>query len=412
MKILAKHAQGKILKGDAFQISTAAKNAKKNDPSVIDCTLGIYLNEEHEFKTFPTVKKYLHNLPDDLVFDYSTSDGGLEFADAVINWVLGSERQTLEKTALIKAIPTPGGTGALNSLVANSLDEGETLLFPNLSWGPYTGIAQNRNLKIEKYSFFKNNKFNLNGFMESADKIIEREGKLVTIINDPCNNPTGYTLNSEELQTIINYINFKNVPTLLIYDAAYLDFAYESRLTIRQRFGLLERLDANTVVGIAFSASKSFAAYGQRLGAQILIGKDQEMVNDLYNAANFTARNNWSNCNKGLINLIIGMNKDKELKEAYLKELNGVVGTIKKRSQLFLEQAKAINLITFPYHGGFFVTIPCKDRDLALELLKNNAKLYLLPFESSVRVALCSVALNDVDGLALRIKQAIGHLQE
>lgn len=411
MKILANHAQGKVLKGDAFQISTAAKNAKRTDPSVIDCTLGTYLNENHEFKTFPSVKKFLHNLPDDLMFDYSTSDGGNDFAEAVINWVIGKERPLLEKTHLIKAIPTPGGTGALSSLVANSLDEGQTLLFPNLSWGPYAGIAQNRNLKISKYPLFNNGVFNFEGFFKSASDIIAREQKLVTILNDPCNNPTGYSLTKEEIQTIVHYLNSQSVPILLIYDAAYLDFSFEDRDLVRTKFQMFSQLNENIAVGIAFSASKTFAVYGQRLGAQILIGKNHEMINDLYNAANFTARNNWSNCNKGLINLIIGMNNDYELKKTYLNELDLVVGTIKKRALLFLEQAKEVSLKTYPYQSGFFVTIPCQDRDLALQILKDKAKLFLLPFDNSVRVALCSVTLDEVNGLALRIKQAIGYLQ-
>ncbi|MGD9887216.1 MAG: pyridoxal phosphate-dependent aminotransferase, partial [Bacilli bacterium] len=397
MKILATHAQGKVLKGDAFQISTAAKNAKRTDPSVIDCTLGTYLNENHEFKTFPSVKKFLYNLPDDLMFDYSTSDGGNDFAEAVINWVIGKERSLLEKTNLIKAIPTPGGTGALSSLVANSLDEGQTLLFPNLSWGPYAGIAQNRNLKISKYPLFNNGVFNCDGFFKSASDIIAREQKLVTILNDPCNNPTGYSLTKEEILKIVNFLNSQSIPILLIYDAAYLDFSFEDRDFVRTKFQLFNQLNENIVVGIAFSASKTFAVYGQRLGAQILIGKNHDMINDLYNAANFTARNNWSNCNKGLINLIIGMNNDYELKKTYLCELDLVVGTIKKRARLFLEQAQEVGLKTYPYQSGFFVTIPCQDRDLALQILKYKAKLFLLPFDSSVRVALCSVTLDEVN---------------
>lgn len=411
MKIIAKHATGKVLKGDAFQISTEAKNAKKFDDSVLDCTLGTFHYENNEFKTFPTVKKIIHSLPDDLVFDYSTSDGGQDFSDAVINWVLEDEKIKIEKSMTIKAIPTPGGTGALSSLVANSLDVGETLLFPNLCWGPYSGIAANRNLKVVKYNYFSGNHFNFNEFKAKAETIIAEQNKLVTIINDPCNNPTGYTLSNDEFSKIIDFLNEKNVPTLLIYDAAYLDFAFESRRQVRSKFGLFTKANANIVFGIAFSASKTFAVYGQRLGAQILLGKDAEQVNDLYQAANFTARNNWSNCNKGLINLVKQLNAEKQLKANFLLELEDVVKTIKKRADLFLQEANDIGLKTFPYRGGFFVTMPVSNPSEALDLLKQKAKLYLLPFEGSVRVALCSISLKDIKGLALRIKNVIGVMQ-
>ncbi|HBP25681.1 MAG TPA: hypothetical protein DD618_01850 [Acholeplasmatales bacterium] len=411
MKILANHATGKVLKSDAFQISTEAKNAKKLDPAVLDCTLGTFHYEDHQFRTFQTVKDFLFSLPDDQVFAYATSDGGPDFENAVLNWVFEAERGFIEEQMFLKAIPTPGGTGALSSIIFNSLDAGEILLFPNLAWGPYSGIAANRNLNVSKYRFLNGDHFDFESFVLKADQIIAKQNKLVTIINDPCNNPTGYSLSPLELEKIIEYLNRQKCPSVLIYDAAYLDFAYEGRNASRAKFRLFAKANENVLINVAFSASKTFAVYGQRLGSQIIVGKDREAVRDFYNAANFTARNNWSNCNKGLISILIGFDKNPTIKQTFLKELDDVVATIKRRSDLFLKEAQAVGLKTYPYHSGFFVTIPVKDKDQALMALKETAKLYLLPFDDSVRVALCGITLSEVTGLAARIKNALAGLE-
>ena len=408
MKTIAKHSAGRLLKGDAFQISTEAKLAKKSDPNVIDCTLGTFYDENFNFRSFPTIEKILNELPDDKFYDYAPTDGGSEFQQAVLNWVFENERTYIEEKMSVIVLPSPGGTGALSCSVFNSLDIGQTLLFPNLSWGPYLGIASNYGLKAEKFFLFANDSFNLTEFKEKADKIISEQGKLVVIINDPCNNPTGYTMTEDELQSLITYMNDQeNIPCVLIYDTAYLDFAYEGRQKTREKFRSFTKANSNVLILVAFSASKTFSVYGQRLGALIILGKDLENVNEFYNASNYTARNSWSNCNKGLINMMITLDKDQNLKSEFLNELNEVVATIKIRSEIFLAEAKAVNLETYPYKSGFFVTMPVQNRDLALQLLKEKAKLYLLPFDGSVRIAICSIPTNDLKGLAAKIKAVI-----
>ena len=51
MEFLGKHAIGKVLQDDALKVSSEAKNAKKNDPAVIDGTLGTFYYEDGTFKS-------------------------------------------------------------------------------------------------------------------------------------------------------------------------------------------------------------------------------------------------------------------------------------------------------------------------------------------------------------------------
>jgi aspartate/tyrosine/aromatic aminotransferase len=404
MNIIARHAAGKVLKRDNLQIANEAKIAKTLDPQTINATTGMFYYDDYLFHGFKTVDEILKNLNDDCLYAYSPSDGGKEFREAVLNWVFESYREEIEKESFCRVIATPGGTGAIFSSVFNSLDPGETLLFPNLFWSPYVGIASNLGFETQKYQFYFNDGYNVAGFKKAAETIIHKQGKLVTIINDPCNNPTGYNLTNEELQSIISYLNEIKVPSVLIYDIAYLDFASQNS---REKFKILSQTNNNVLISITFSASKTFSVYGQRLGAQIIMGKSEAEVIDFYNAGNYTARNTWSNANKGLINLLIAIDKNPDFKKQYLKELNDVKEIIKERANVFLNEASKVGLKTYPYSSGFFITIPVKDNEAVLKALIEEEKIYLLPCFDSIRLAICSVPISDLKGLAGRIKRVI-----
>lgn len=405
-KTISKHADGKILKSDGFQISSEAKAAKKLDPSIIDGTLGTFYYEDGSFSTHQIVKDVFKTLKDDEVYLYSTSDGGKDFHEAAVNHLFKHVRKDIEKEMFIRCIPTPGGTGALVSGCYNCLDPGETLLIPSPCWGPYIGIATHRGINVDSYFLFDGDKFNMKGFIEKGNEIIAKQGKLVFFLNDPCNNPTGYSMTSEELEELINYLNSTKVPCVMVYDCAYMDMSVDGMYKTREKLKLFTKCAENVLVSVALSFSKTYFIYGQRLGAQVILGKDEKNVIDLFNAANFTARNTWSNCNKGMVSLVCKVDKNPELVNELNKELQVVVDLLDKRSSLFLKEAKEIGLKTYPYQSGFFITIPCNNENQVIEELKKR-KIYLLPTAKSVRVAICSMPVKDIEGLAKKIKEVI-----
>lgn len=406
MLIIAKHAAGKVLKQDNLQLSTEAKLAKKSDPKTINATAGMFFYDDI-FQGFKTVDKILKSLKDEEFYAYSPSDGGSEFKEVVLNWVFDIYLPELKISTNIHVLATPGGTGAIFSSLFNSLDPGETVLFPYPYWAPYLGIANNLGFKTKTFPLFSGNSFNLAGFKEAADALIKEQGKLVTILNDPCNNPTGYSLSEAELREIIAYLNNSGAPCILIYDIAYLDFADEDQLKYRKNFKILSEAGNNVLISIAFSASKTFSVYGQRLGAQIIMSKNETEALEFYNASNFTARNTWSNVNKGLINFLVKFDQDKKIKKQFLDELTVVKGIIKERANIFLREAESVGLLTHPYQSGFFVSIPVANRDAVLDALINEEKIYLIPCTNSVRLAFCSVPAVELKGLAERIKKVI-----
>lgn len=405
--MISNQAKGKQLIGDILQISTEAKLAKLNDPTIIDATVGALYDENYKFYKFYTVDEIIKNLSDNEFYTYSPSDGGKDFKNAVLKWVFQDELALILSNMHHQVVATAGGTGAVSNAIYNSCDPNETILIPDLFWGPYKNMAITNHLNIEYYEFLHDNHFNFNDFKLMANNIINKEHKLTTIINDPCNNPSGYTFTNEELQAVINYMN--NMPEVnfsLIYDIAYIDFSFSGMAKTREKFKILSQANKNIIINICFSASKSFAIYGLRTGAHIILGKNKDIVEALYQSSNYLARTRWSNATKAGISLLIKVTQDEVVFKKMIDEIEVAKALLKKRSEVFLEEAKKENLIVNPYFGGFFMTLPVSNSMEVFNALKNIG-IYTLPFKNALRLSISAMPLNDIKGLALKIKKTM-----
>ena len=404
-KIISNRCDGVRLVGDGLALGGIAKKHKKEDPSVINATLGTLYDENGLFYRMNNVDKVLKNFNDENFYNYSPSDGGAEFCKAAINWVFGSELEKMSDMG-IKCVATPGGTGAVNNALYIALDQNETLLLPDLYWSPYLKMADVSKVKVENYQMIVENKFNLEGFKEKASEIIKKQNKFVTILNDPCNNPTGYSLTNEEFKELIEFLNAQSVPCTVIYDIAYFDYFVGGMEEAREKFALMTNAKENVLFNVAFSASKTFSIYGLRLGAEIFVSKDKDVVQDAYDVANCLARTRWSNVNRAAVNLMVEVDKNEELKTAVVKDIEEANALVQKRIKIFNDEAKEVGLDVYPATGGFFVCVNCADGNkLANDLQKE--KIYVLPFSKVIRIALCSIPCVEIEGLAKKIKDCM-----
>ena len=83
------------------------------------------------------------------------------------------------------------------------------------------------NLNVEKYSLFEEDHFNLKSFKSACKNVMEKQNRLVIVINDPCHNPTGYSLSEDEWKEVISFLNecSKTHAVVLLNDIAYIDFS-------------------------------------------------------------------------------------------------------------------------------------------------------------------------------------------
>ncbi len=392
-----------------FAIVNKAKEAKKTygEDAVTDATIGSLYTEAGELAALDCVFDSLKNLDNKVLASYAAGfTGNPDFRQKVIDWVLDGNSRLYKEV-----IATPGGTGAVAMTIQECLDPGQTVVLPEIAWGSYNLMAQMNNLEVAKYSLFDGDRFNMDSFREVCTKTMEKQGKLVVVINDPCHNPTGYSMTREEWEKVIAFLNgcSKKCPVVLLNDIAYIDFAFGQK-EAKKYFSVFDDISDNMAVVVAFSLSKSMTSYGMRCGAAILMAKNPEIVNQLKTVFEKDARATWSNVNNGAMAMFVDV-LDNRL-EDYDAERQKYVALLKERSEIFRNEADAAGLAYYPYREGFFVTLSMDNdlRDRYHEALMEN-NIFTVKVNKGIRVAICSMPVAKVKGLAGHMKKILDEVQ-
>ncbi len=371
------------------------------EENVVNATIGSLFNEEGKLVAFETVFSHYDDIPKEVKAAYADSFVGNDnFREDVKQWVLHDNCDLH-----CKVIATPGGTGSVWLTINTVLDKDDTLIIPDIAWGSYALMARQNQNNLRQYNMFKNDCFDMENFKQVCIETAQQQEKLCVIINDPCHNPSGYSLSKKEWEEIIDCFNeiSKTKPVVLLNDIAYIDYAADSE-TARHYIQQFSNLSSNCLVVMAFSCSKTCTSYGLRCGAALLLGKDETKVREVEIVFEKAARSTWSNIsNSAMENFSYLVNDNKE---NFQKELSDAVTMLKQRSDLFIKEAKENDLPTYPFVEGFFVTINTNDnnyRDKLHQALIDN-HIYTVKVNKGIRVAICSVSMTKIKGLAKKIK--------
>ncbi len=392
-----------------FAIVAQAKQAKQDlgEEQVVDATIGSLYDENGKIVAFDSVFNTLKELPNEVMAAYAGSfTGNPSYRKQVYDWIVG-DRSKLAHSV----IATPGGTGAVSITISEMLDEGETLIVPEICWGSYNLMATMDNLKTKSYSLFEGDHFNITSFKSVCEEVMKEQKKVVVILNDPCHNPTGYSLSAEEWEQVVALLNElgKQGPVILLNDIAYIDFAYRGKAA-RDYIRTFDKISDNVFVVIAFSISKSMTSYGMRCGAAILLAQSQDSVREVEIVFEKAARAIWSNVNNSAMENFVTVIEQK--KEAYENEKDTYVKLLRERSSIFTSEADACGLSYYPYKEGFFVTLKVEDNALRDQFHEAMMKehIYTVKVNKGIRVAVCSLPVQKCYGLAKRMKDILDQL--
>ena len=396
-----------ILIDTVFTVAKKAKEAKKTKGSdlVIDASLGSLYNEQNELVTLDSVFNSYRSLSNSDYARYSSSfSGNYNYKEAIKDFVLENKLTKLHK----EVIATPGGTGAISITINNMLEKGQTIIIPNIGWTSYAIMANENNLVIDYYNMFdENENFNLKELKEKILHSLNIQNKALVIINSPLHNPTGYSLTNEEWKELVRFINEEcfNKEVIILNDVAYIDYSFNLEHS-KDYLSILDNLNDNALLVIAYSCSKAFTSYGFRLGAAIIAHKNEEILNQIKNAYDKSCRTFWSNSNNGaMVNFV---NVLTNYKEEYLKEKEYYINLLKERSSVIIKEAKEVNLPIYNFKEGFFITVKVSNSLKAKyheELLKND--IYTVTVNEGIRIAICSLSIDKCYGLARKLKDIL-----
>lgn len=384
--------QGRPSDDPIFALNNEAVARRTRGESVVNATVGALLDDSGKLAILPTAARVVHEVPAEEWAAYAPIAGSPDFLAAVVNDLFSKEP---EMKACAVAAATPGGSGALRHAIANYLEPGQSVLTTSSFWGPYSTLADEADRKVATFNMFTSTgTLDIEALDRAVAEQLVSQGRSLVFLNDPCHNPTGYSMTKEEWRAVVSCLlarGEEGAVTLLV-DTAYFAFAAgDPRAFLAELRPLLGK------VGLLFawSSSKTFTHYGLRVGAIIACVPDagERQITD--SAFSYSSRGTWSNCTRGGMRAVARLLSDESLRAACDAERAELRALLERRVNAWNLHASNRGLKYPRYEGGFFVTVFTEDAVARAAAMKEKG-VFVVPSKGSLRVALCSVAEKDV----------------
>ena len=227
-------------------------------------------------------------------------------------------------------------------------------------------------------------------------------------MNDPCNNPTGLCLSTDQWRAMIGVLNeiaAKDIPVILLHDIAYIDFQMKPEEQSRDIFASYLDLDPRILAVVAFSGSKTFSMYGFRIGAQIGLSKSKSVMDEFRRVGDYSVRARFSSVSRPAMSVIGRIFASPELKAGFRAELAEAREVLRSRIALFQHHADLEGLRYLPYGGGFFIGVETKNCRIFEDLVADG--VYVIAMPGLIRIALSSVNLEEIPRLVKILKKNV-----
>lgn len=193
--------------------------------------------------------------------------GDLSYVDAIRDLILGDSVEA----GRVCGAQEPGGTGAIRQLfeLIKAADAGATVWISDPSWPNHEAILKYLGMNIGKYRYFDETTCGVDFAGMKADLEGAAEGD-VLLLHGCCHNPTGANITAAEWAEVTEIVLAKGLMPMI-------DIAYQGFGDGLEDDAVGVRIMAAKVpeMLIAASCSKNFGLYRDRVGAALIISKDE-----------------------------------------------------------------------------------------------------------------------------------------
>ncbi len=385
-----------------FSLNAQARAREAAGEDIINATIGTLLDDQGKVMTMPTVVEALATVPPEIGAAYAPISGRPDFRAAVIDDLLGAYGMADRACA----VATPGGSGALRIAIDDFLEHGQTAITTSYFWSPYRTLCDEAGRKLDTFNMFDAaGRFDTAALDHKLGEVIAAQGRALILLNTPCHNPSGYSLDAGEwAETIaILHKHAARAPVVLLLDIAYAYFAAEA---LDVALNALKDVGDEFMVLYAWSASKSFAQYGLRIGALVATPHDAAVRAQSLNAFTYSCRGLWSNCNAGGQYAIAKILADRALRQRTIEERAALVQLLARRVDTWNRLAGPAKIRYPRYQGGFFTTVFVDDPQTPAAKLRDRG-IYVVPTQGALRVAMCSVTEPQIERIVRALSDVL-----
>lgn len=285
----------------------------------INLMVGIYKDDQMRAELLSSVKKAKELiLVQDLMADYLPIDGLGELTE-LLGPVIFSDLLWREKQGSIYAAHTTGGTGALRvagEFLAQQVSR--TVYLPNHTWPNHRLVMERAGCKVETYPYYSKEKrnFDLDGMLGFLSQLPE---KSAILLHACCHNPTGCDPTIGEWKEISRFMLQKRL-------LPFFDFAYQGLGDGVENDAEAVRIfvaDGHEML-IAYSCSKNFSMYCQRVGALFVVNENSAVKLRVGSQVKRIIRALYSNPPAHGARIVVEVLKNPELKKGWQKDVEGI----------------------------------------------------------------------------------------
>ncbi len=297
--------------------------AYKSDPreTKFDLSVGVYRDSNGVTPVMSAVKNAeLRYLNDQTTKVYEGPRGNADFCDSIENVILGDNSLVREEGRTL-SFTTPGGCGALyvgmNLMSRLGIRK---IWVSSPTWPNHINIAKSSGFDVGEYRYASSETGGVDreAMFEDFSQIKKGDG---VIIQGPCHNPTGMDLSVDDWRALGQLS--KDVGFAVMLDIAYhglgegLDEDME---------GVRAFIEAADDVMIAYSCSKNFGLYRERVGCFLAICEEASSVASVSSQVADVSRAAWSMPpahGAAIVATILSNNGLREIWEAELSQMRG-----------------------------------------------------------------------------------------
>lgn len=389
------------MRGDILSISARAKKAKLEFKDTIDGSVGAFYSEDKKLILYSGVNKYLKdNASKELAYPPCT--GGDKYKESILKYLLQEKYKYFNDKYSIGFSSTLGGTGACYFAFKLFSNPQDSILVPFPGWPNYDLLISTAGSKVIKYNLIdEHGKFDYLNLENKLSDLAKIQKDIILVINDPAENPTGYSMSKEDLNNLKNVLAKTNAHVIVLFDIAYINYGPNDPLYI---FEYADTLSENVTSLFAFSLSKTLSVYGLRGGALFGFMKKDE-CDSFTKGANKLARGIYSCPTSVSIGVANNIFSNKDNTEKFNSELENNLRLLRKRDSLLINGLKEVGFKIIQTTSSFYVTFYANNAYELAEKLESK-HVFLVPLSNNlIRIAVSGLNIEEISKLPSIIKE-------
>lgn len=401
-------------KGIVAQSAEASERAHR-----LNATVGMAYAEGQPM-TLPIVQELLPGFSTKETVAYAPT-GGIPALRAAWKEQLEQKNPTMVGKRYSNPMVVPGLTAGLSLCADLFLESGDTVIIPDLFWGNYRLMfEERRGATIREFTFFDDaGNFNRPAFAAALSETTAL-GKTIVLLNFP-NNPAGYTPTHDDAAFIISHVTraADRAPVLVLLDDAYYGLLYDESAYKESLFGALADIHNNLMVIKVDGATKEDYVWGFRVGFVTMAGASLEtaalaaLEKKLMGAIRAVLSNS-SNLSQHVLLRVLRHADYHEQKRAAYQTLQARFAEMRRILQEQQRSGRARMLVPLSCNSGYFMSFRCEGigaEALRLELLDRGIGTISVK-DQYLRVAFAGIDAHRLEELYAEIFAAAEALAE